>query len=228
LQSNWQLPHADRQQTVVRNQPVRLLNKLEYLQMLGNAPQVLSPSVGSSEQAAKHVGQIWSSLKLDKRELTSSDVDRTLANGPRQLFYFRAWRDQLPTAFVIVVTNEGRVEGHILLDLAAEHASAIMDCPSFDFLGKVSDAEIQSMIPRIAADDDNPFAVLTLVEGTYMQTLRTEAGYSLEYQLVNTSSHYQVSSPLTSQQVVTAMISFGFGGSQWLTSLDWQLQSLDC
>jgi hypothetical protein len=83
------------------------------------------------------------------------------------------------------------------------------------------------VITGIDPDEDNPFAVLGIAEGgTYIQTYRETDGFVLEYQLVNTSSHYRVDELLSAEQVVDAMISYSFGKDEWLEALDWQRLNL--
>jgi hypothetical protein len=133
----------------------------------------------------------------------------------------------MPETFVIIMREgSGEITGHILIDLAAEYSQPFLECPSFDFEAAPTPEDIQRMIPQIGPDDDNPFAILTRGEGTYMQTLRTEEGYVLEHQLVNTSSHYEIPAPASAEQVVAAMLSYAFGENEWLESFAWRPQEL--
>ena len=83
------------------------------------------------------------------------------------------------------------------------------------------------MIGRIDPNEDNPFAILSRTEGTYLQTLRIDEGYLLEHQLVNVSSHYEVPAPVPGESVTEAMLSYLRGDYQWLEMFDWQKQELD-
>ena len=84
----------------------------------------------------------------------------------------------------------------------------------------------QGMIAQINPDEDNPFAILELGDGTYMQTFRTHDGFHLEHQLVNAAGHYEISGLATADQVVAAFVSYAFGKNEWLENFTWQLQQL--
>ena len=69
--------------------------------------------------------------------------------------------------------------------------------------------------------------MLILGDGTFMQTLKTDDGFVLEHQLVNTACHYEIPEFATADQVVAAIVSYAFGNNEWLESFAWQLQQLE-
>lgn len=110
---------------------------------------------------------------------------------------------------------------------AAEYSEPYLDCPSFGFADVPDAKDIQRLIPQIHPDDDNPFAILSVGEGTFMQTLWTDDGFILEHQLVNTSSHYEIPELASADQVVSAMVPYAFGkNEEWLESFAWRRQEL--
>ncbi len=179
---------------------MQLLDKLQYLRMLREGAEKVTPKPEATARVLEYATHVWPSLDLKKRILKTTDI---------------------------VVTNDDHIEGHILIDLAAEYSEPFLNCPSFEFEGTPTPDDLKSLIPQIHPNDDNPFAILMLGDGTFMQTLRTDDGFVLEYQLVNTKCHFEIPERATAGQVVAAMVSYAFGKNEWLESFDWQLQELE-
>jgi hypothetical protein len=169
-------------------------------------------------------------LDLKARKLAAKDLAAAYRHGATgcTCFHVKAFPRRAPDTVVIVVADpDGRnAQGHILIDLAADYSQPFFECPSFDFEDVPTTNDIRSLIPAINPDDDNPFAILTLSDGTYMQTLRMPEGFVLEHQLVNTSSHYEIPDVATAGEVVKAMESYAFGNNEWLEMFDWRRQKL--
>lgn len=207
---------------------MQLLDKLQYLQMMVEGPQQVDPAEDQVERVLEYATGIWPALELRARKLKVSDIISVYQHGDRQFFHVKVFPRKSPDTQVIVITDAaGGFEGHILIDLAAEYAEPFLECPSADFEGLPQPADIEALIPSIDPDEDNPFAVLSVGDGTYLQTYRTAEGFLLEHQLVNTSSHYEIPDCASAVQVVSAMISYAFGNNEWLSAFDWRRQSLD-
>jgi hypothetical protein len=209
---------------------VQLLSKLQYLRLLGGQTEELSPAPDAMDRILHYAAGIWEELDLKKRKLAANDLAAAYQHGAGgcACFHVKAFPRRAPDTYVIVAADpDGRnVQGHILIDLAAENSQPFFECPSFDFEGEPTVDDIRSLIPAIHPDDDNPFAVLTRMDGTYMQTLRTPEGFVLEHQLVNTTSHYEIPDLATAGEVVKAMESYAFGKHEWLEMFDWRQQIL--
>lgn len=113
------------------------------------------------------------------------------------------------------------------MDLLAEQADPFLNCPSAGFLAVPRPNDIASRLSQITPDDDNPFAILSTGDGTYIQTYCTDDGYVLEHQLVNTSSHYETPELVSLEEVVNAFRSYAFGNNEWLKEFDWRRQNLE-
>ena len=111
--------------------------------------------------------------------------------------------------------------------MRAEYSPPFLDCPSCDYADIIEQEQLAPMISSIHEDDDNPFAILSIGDGTFIQTYRTEDGFALEHQLVTTECHYEVPELLSEKQVIAAMDSYAFGKLEWLEAHNWQLQDLD-
>jgi hypothetical protein len=170
-------------------------------------------------------------LELKVRRLAAKDLAAAYHHGAGgcALFHVKAFPRKMPDTFVIVAADpDGRnAKGHILIDLAADYSQPFLECPAFDFEAVPTPDDIRSLVPAIEPDDDNPFAILSRGEGTYMQTLRMPDGFVLEHQLVNTSSHYEIPDYATAEEVVEAMVSYAFGNNEWLEMFDWRRQVLN-
>lgn len=206
----------------------RLLGKLAYLELLTGKGE---PSSFDSdiERVLSYAENVWDSLDLKPRKLRKSDVVGCYKHGEMLMFHIKAFPRKRPETNLVLISKRGASEflGHILIDLAAEYSTPHLECPSSDYEGAPQAEELASLLAEIEPDDDDPFAILATGDGTYLQTLCTDEGYLLEYQLVNTSSHYETSSPVTFEEVVAAFTSFGFEGTEWLRDFDWQRQELD-
>ncbi len=202
-----------------------LLNKLQYKQLLSSgASQKRSTSEAQSDRVFKYATKLLPKLELDSRSLTPRDISVVYQFGRHSLYHVRAYPRKQPDTFVIVVTDEkDKPTDHILIDIAAEYAEHNLDAPQFGLFKSATKQDIRRVITGIDAHADNPFAILgTANGGTYIQTYRETDGFLLEYQLVNTSSHYSVDELLSAEQVVDAMISYAFGKDEWLASFEWQ------
>lgn len=207
-----------------------LLNKLQYKQILSSgAAQKRTASDAQIDRVLKYASKLFPKLELKARNLTPKDVSVVYQFGEHSLFHVRAFPRKQPDTFLIIVTDEkDKPTDHILFDIAAEYAEKHLDAPQFGFLESATKEDIRRVITGIDPDLDNPFAILGITEGgTYIQTYRETDGFMLEYQLVNTSSHYSVDKLLSAEQVVDAMNSYSFGQDEWLEAFEWQHARLD-
>ncbi len=207
------------------------LDKHEYLQLLGDPAEAFEVTPDAAGRVVRYANQVWPTLKLQPRKLTRKDLAHAYRHGAHEkcLFHVRAYPRRMPETFVIIVgdAQAQNLAGHLLIDLSAETSPPWLDCPSFEFKGTPNHENLERFLRGIHPDDDNPFAVLKRGDGTYMQTYRIEDGYVLEHQLVNTSSHYGVSKPVSADEVVAAMLSYAFGDNEWVNMFAWPRQKLD-
>lgn len=202
-----------------------LLNKLQYKQILrSGASQKRTASDAQLDRVLTYATKLFPKLELKPRSLAPKDVSVVYQFGQHSLFHVRAFPRKQPDTFLIVVTDaKDKPTDHILFDIAAEYAEQHLDAPQFGFFESATKEDIRRVITGINPDEDNPFAILGIAEGgTYIQTYRETDGFLLEYQLVNTSSHYRVDELLSAKQVVNAMISYAFGKDEWLEAFEWQ------
>jgi hypothetical protein len=205
----------------------RLLNKLEYLEMLA-ANAVPSSYDAQAERVLAYASDVWLSVGLKPRKLRTTDIVGCYQHGARLMFHVKAFPRKRRETKLVIVSNPTNSEflGHILIDLAAEYSAPSLICPSCDFEGDPDPEDLESLLVQIEPDDDDPFAIFETGDGTYIQTLCMDEGYVLEYQLVNTFSHYETPELVTFDEVVAAFSSYGFGGTEWLQSFEWQQQEL--
>ncbi len=207
-----------------------LLNKLQYKQLLSaGASQKRTATDAQWQQVLNYAAKQFPKLQLTPRNLTNKDASVVYQFGQKSLFHVRAFPRKLPDTFVIVVTDDkDKPTDHILIDLAAEYGENQLEGPQFGLIESATAEDIRRVITGIDPDEDDPYAVLGSADGgTYIQTYQEPSGYILEYQLVNTSSHYKVRKRLSTQAVIDAMISYAFGKDEWLETLDWRRIELD-
>lgn len=207
-----------------RSARMTLLSKLDYLQLIGGKPRKVSAPVEQIPAILKYAQKVWPKLDLGKRELGPEDIATVQQHGQTLLYHLSVDAKAQPETFVIVAAEKAgdKPLGHILLDLAAESARPRLVCPTCQFEDFVEPGVLEHLLSQIFPDDEDPYAILELTDGTYMQTLCTEEGYVLEHQLVNTSSHYEIPDLITLEAVGEAMNSYAMHDNRWLTMFDWQ------
>ncbi len=205
---------------------MKLLNKREYLKLISDSSVEITPAASVIETVIDYASSVFPTVGLTARKLKPSDVRHTFQTGKRQLCHVRAFPRKMADTFLIVVVGPKKIEGHILIDLAAEYSAPFLACVATGYQGTPDRKTLEKQIRSIDPDQENPFAILSTGEGTYMQTYREEKGFILEYQLVNTSCHYEIPKRATEDQVVAAMLSYAFGKYEWLDDFAWRRQEL--
>lgn len=205
-----------------------LLDKLAYKKLLVGKAIKRDHAEIPWNRVIEFVESLVEELQLDRDSFDLRDASIAYQFGPNTLCHVRAVPDERTNVFVIVILNENdQLTDHILIDLGAEYAPIALDGPQIGYLPDVTEDDIKNLIPEIDPDEDNPFAVFGPPDsGTYMQTFREVDGFVLEYQLVNVSSHYRVPELLTAEQVVDAMLSYGWGRDEWLSMFTWERMEL--
>lgn len=130
--------------------------------------------------------------------------------------------------FVIIVfeVKDARPIGWLLFDIGAEYREVIYTCPAIDYEDEATPEVIESSIPKLLAHRD-PYAILDLGAGTYMQALQKEEdAYELEHQLVTTACHYRAAGTLTAAQVISVFKSYAFGKKEWAREIIWEKMDL--
>src|SRR5262245_14393238 len=124
--------------------------------------------------------------------------------------------------FLILVMSEERASSYIVFDIGAEYSEPEYICPLIDYHGPAQRDVILKSIPNLR-DHKDPFAILSVADGTYLQTYQNPDGtYELEHQLVTTKFHYRVLGDITMNEVCEAFISYAFGKKEWATDLTWE------
>ncbi|MEJ1167332.1 hypothetical protein V9K97_26840 [Variovorax sp. CCNWLW186] len=112
-------------------------------------------------------------------------------------------------------------DSYILFDVGAEYVSATFSCPALELAGAANEDDIRRAIPELPGKPD-PFAVLELRGGTYMQVYADEQGFHLEHQLVTTAAHYRCVDIVGPDEAVEAFLSYAFGNYEWAYKRRWE------
>jgi len=205
-----------------------LLDKLAYKKLLAGKAVKRDPAEIPWDQVLQFVEAHADQLQLERDAFDLSDTSVVYQFGPNTLCHVRAVPDEHTNVFVIVILNENaQLTDYILIDLGAEYAPITLDGPQIGYIPDATEEDIKNLIPDLDPDEPNPFAVLASPDGgTYIQTYREADGFILEYQLVNASSHYRVPELVTAEQVVDAMLSYGWGRDEWLSMFTWERMEL--
>jgi hypothetical protein len=203
-----------------------LLDLRGYLELMSPEAQELQASPDEVIRVLAYAAGIWKELQLEPRSLAPFDLTAAYRHNERTFYHVRALLEEEPHTFVIVITDEsGTISDHILIDLAAMYCETRFECPEFGFDGPATPQALERALMGLREEMENPFAILSSSEGTYLQTICTVDGFSLEYQLVNPSSHYESVEFLTAKQVVAAFNSYMLGDNNWLNQ-PWQKMGL--
>ncbi len=206
---------------------MKLLNKLQYLKLLSRTGEEIQPDDSMVSNVLAYATRVFPEMQLKSRMLKRSDISAVYRFGRRILCHVKVYARKAPDTFLIVIVRAGKIDGHILIDLAAEYSKPVLNCVATGYLGVPDRNELEKQIRGIDPDMDNPFAILSTGEGTYLQTFREADGFILEYQLVNTSSHYETVKLVSEDEVVAAMLSYAFGRNEWLEDFKWRRLILD-
>lgn len=204
-----------------------LLDRMKYLSMVDEPGIRVEAATEWTGQVLDYATSVWAEMELVPRQLEEADITGVFRHAERLFFHIRVFLDERPETFVIVSIQPGNnPDGHILIDLAAEHVLPTFECPAFEFIGPATVELIESYIPQLEADGPNPFAILSRGEGTFVQTYHTEDGYLFEYQLVNTACHYETEELLDAADVVQAMVSYFHNDNRWVEMFQWKKMDL--
>jgi hypothetical protein len=200
---------------------MKLLQLHEYLKFLdaGTAQHQLSPS--ELDRCLSAAREIWPDTGL----LPWESAPRTVAyawksNDGRHIgTHISADREN---CFLIVVLSEERPLCYIVFDIGAEYSEAEYECPSIGYHGPAQRDVILNSLPNLR-DHADPYAILQVGNGTYLQTRQKRNGeYRLEHQLVTTKFHYRALGEVNVGRVIDAFISYAFGKKEWATDLAWE------
>ena len=200
---------------------MKLLQLHEYLRFLdaGTGRHQLSQS--ELDRCMSAAQEIWPDTGL----LSWESAPRTVAyawksnDGRHTAAHISADRKN---CFLIVVLSGGHPSSYIVFDVGAEYSEAEYICPSIGYQGPAQRDVILNSIPNLK-DRGDPFAILDVGGGTYLQTRQYRNGtYQLEHQLVTTKFHYRALGEVNVREACDAFISYAFGKKEWATDLTWE------
>ena len=200
----------------------RLLQIAEYLDLVSGGLVGAEISDGAKAAALGLARDVWGSLGLgDWAEIDPAAVTawRSKVNGHVLVHVPAVAAD----CFLIVLLGSEPVapDSYILFDVGAEYVSATFSCPALELAGVANEDDIRRAIPELPGKPD-PFAVLELRGGTYMQVYADEQGFHLEHQLVTTAAHYRCVDIVGPDEAVEAFLSYAFGNYEWAYKRRWE------
>ena len=200
---------------------MKLLQLHEYLGLLRAGTGSHELSQNELDRCMSAAQQIWPDTGL----LPWESAPRTAAHvwksndGRHVAAHITADRED---CFLIIFLSEERASSYIVFDIGAEYSGMEYICPSIRYHGPPQRDVILKSIPNLRNHKD-PFAILAIADGTYLQTYQNPNGtYDLEHQLVTTKFHYRALGEVNVNVACDAFISYAFGRKEWTTDLTWE------
>ncbi|QDT59825.1 hypothetical protein SV7mr_23370 [Stieleria bergensis] len=201
---------------------MRLLQIQEYLAMLDGGAETADADERLTEAALAAAESLWPTLHLaawGDLPRTVESVARCVNSGIRLVHVTADW---INCYLILVFPPESdETDCYILFDIGSEYSEITFECPAFGIRKAVSEELIEEYVPRLQQADSDPFAILDLGNGSYMQTLADPSGYFVEYQLVSLASHYTLPAPVDAQTVIALFKSYAFGKKEWSVNHQW-------
>jgi hypothetical protein len=210
---------------------MRLLQLHEYLALLDGGTDKHPIGDDVSKACLSRAESIWPQLRMSSwtdRPRTIEHVARCRVTGRLLVHVSSDWKD----CFLILVVpphhlppHHLETEGYLLFDIGAEYQEARLVCPAFGLDHVANEPEIRKTIPLLPGARD-PFAILEIGEGTYIQTCAEGGMFDVEHQLVSVASHYRLARRVSAEVVVSLFLSYAFGRKEWAREHVWEKMEL--
>jgi hypothetical protein len=195
--------------------PARLLQQHEYLDLI---------QAGTEKHAASDA-VIHAALELARSLSEPLGLGKWAEPDPGKI-YTRRCPSQgallvhvpcgMEDCFFIAVVGRGAASAqeYFLFDIGAEYVQPRLECPAFSLAEVATEENIRRCIPLLPGKDD-PFAVIELRGGTYMQVYAELEGFHLEHQLVSPAVHYRRCEAVSAEDAVETLVSYACGKYEW-------------
>ena len=201
---------------------MRLLQLHEYLDLLDGGVATQAADHGLAQTALATAESLWPTLKISPWDATSRTVEmiaRCTNSGKRLVHVTADWKN---CYLILVFECDSEIpESYILFDIGAEYSEVQFVCPAFEIAAPATEDLIAKYIPRLKDTESDPFAVLDIGDGTYMQAYAEGSRYGVEYQLVSLASHYALDVSVDAATVVMLFNSYAFGRKEWAREYTW-------
>ena len=201
---------------------MRQLQLHEYLAVLQGGAKAVPIDNALRETCLVQAQKLWPELQYGSWEDFPRSVEHTarcVASGSLLVHISGNWRD----CFLILIVPPDRTEAdaYLLFDIGAEYQEPWFSCPAFRIEAKASEEIIEANLPKLHGLKD-PFAVLEIGNGTYLQAYAQGGVFDVEHQLVSLGSHYRLVQPVGSQAAVQLFLSYAFGKKEWARDFKWE------
>ena len=197
----------------------------EYLALVDGGAPTIPVEQSLADEALKQAEALWPDLRIDTWEKRKRKVEcvAQCSNGTR-LVHVTANRRNCFLILVVPPKKKAATK-YLLFEIGAEYAEPQLICPAFDLDGPADKVTIRKIIPRLDGQR-NPFAILNIGNGTYIQCYAEVGLYDVEHQVVSTAAHYSLKKKADAATVVKLFLSYGFGKKEWATEYEWKLMKL--
>ena len=180
--------------------------------------------VPSKELDIRLLSPLSSEIGLSVRELDQLEKTNEYISGNSKYRHSLLWSEDLKAHLIVIIDNiSDTLIGYTLQDIEAQYHPCKMISPYLEGDYAADEKLIVELLEliNIKAGDENAFAVIES-GGLYMQTLRENDGFLLEYQAVTTDFHFEVLDRLSLEEVKKAFLSFNHGDDKWSSCLEWK------
>lgn len=198
----------------------------EYLALLEGSIKSATPDPALAETWLEQAKKLWPQLGIAKWAKHPRQVEY-VARTPAGVQFVHVTADWT-NCFLILVVPAGAVQADawILFDIGAQYNEPMLICPAFDLEEAATPEQVRTIIPQLGGEDD-PFAILEIGDGTYLQTYAEGDLYEVEHQLVSTKQHFKLPEPVEAAVVVDLFLSYAFGKYEWSRERVWEPMELD-
>lgn len=198
----------------------------EYLALLeAGAPQA-TMSAQLKEACLEQARRLWPKLGIAKWAKHPRRIEHVTWSNAHRVYLVHVTADW-KNCFLILMVPQGAMEAdcYILFDIGAQYGGQQLICPTLNLEEAVTEELVRDCIPKLRGRSD-PFAILEMNGGTYIQTCVNSGWYEVEHQLVSTKSHYRLTSRVRAPVVVDLFLSYAFGKFEWARDVAWEQQTV--
>jgi hypothetical protein len=202
---------------------MKFLHQHEYKSKIVSPMQSIKPLPSKDSEIAL-LAPFLDELGMSSEEINQLDKTHEYVSGNKKFKHSLLWSTDLRAHLIVIsdaVCNE--LIGYTFQDIEGQYQPCKLISPYMEDDYAADAALIDELLELIDTKigDQNAFAVIE-AGGLYMQTLREEEGFILEYQAVSKNFHFRVPERLSLGDVKNAFQSFNNGDDKWSSCLEWE------
>ena len=165
----------------------------------------------------------------DEMGLSSEDINdlkktHEYISGNDKFRHSLLWSKKLNAHFILIIDNQSNeLVGYTCQDIEGQYVPCKIISPYLEDDYEADSQLIDELLELIDSKpgDSNAFAVLES-GASYIQTVREDDGFLLEYQAVSLDFHFKVPEKLALTDVKNAFQAFNQGDDKWSYYFEWE------